>query len=56
MPLRAMLPAIQDSITQGYLSLTNLLLQEQALMMILSLSRTIFQYLKERLSIDEQNP
>jgi hypothetical protein len=56
MPLRTMLPAIQDSVTQGYLTLTNLLLQEQALVVILMLSRSMLQYLKQRLEVDENNP
>lgn len=56
MPMRSMLPAIQDSIIQAYLTLTNILLQEQALILILSLARTLIQYLKERLTIDEHNP
>jgi hypothetical protein len=56
MPMRSILPAIQDSITQGYLSLTNLLLQEQAMMMVLSLARSLLQYLRERLAVDEHNP
>jgi hypothetical protein len=56
MPLRTMLPTIQDSIIQAYLTLSNLHLQEQALLIMLSLSRSMLAYLKERLTVDENNP
>ena len=55
-PLRKILPEIQDTVIRGFLYLGNFQLQEQCLSAIIVLSKSIMQYLKARLEIDDHNP